>query len=65
MARTVTLLELYKARYEMYQAIAIEDWATKNEQEPSYPPGVRPSAEQVDSLEALENTWVRETTPSE
>lgn len=61
MARTLSLIELYRARYEMYQAIAIEDWAVKNEQEPIYPPDVRPSVDQVESLEALENIWIRET----
>lgn len=64
MARSVSLIELYKARYEMYQAIAVENWAEQNEIEPNYPSGVRPSVDQVDSLEVLENIWVRET-PSE
>ncbi len=61
MARSFSIIDLYKARYEMFQAVAAEAWAESNQVEPSYPSGVRPSVDQADSLEVLENLWVQET----
>lgn len=61
MARTVTYEEVKRAEYEVFQSIAIEDWAAQYEQTPEYPPGVRPSVECLPDAEAKLETFIRET----
>ena len=65
MARTVTYIEAKTAEYEVFQAIATEQWAATYEQEPMYPDGVRPSTICAPEAEQKLTTFINETVAGE
>lgn len=65
MARTISYEEVKRAEYEVFQALAVEDWAAQNELDPEYPSTVRPSTVCLPEAEAKLETFIRETEPLE